>query len=276
MNARIEKRYAAGETLSDIAASLGLDYDDGAVWLPGYWADDGNAEILYETAATGREAAREYVDGGDWGDGSETFAVEVSTWRAGFRVEDGELVECRGEDDSHLILQDPDEPGCEGSVDGKHRWESPHELLGGCESNPGVWGGNGCSISSTEVCVVCGCGKHTRTASQGANTVHDHDSVEYKENEFDVHDLVQYHGSDFPEDLDPESPVGQVLLAAIVEAAGYEPAYYCPNIIEVPAEEVDEAVAALREALPGRFTVQHDGQIYARDDQELIDVSLRF
>ncbi|RLG43972.1 MAG: hypothetical protein DRN81_05510 [Thermoproteota archaeon] len=33
-----------------------------------------------------------------------------------------------------------------------HEWHNPHELLGGLEENPGVWGHGGARITVTEVC----------------------------------------------------------------------------------------------------------------------------
>lgn len=41
-----------------------------------------------------------------------------------------------------------------------HKWESPHELVGGAESNPGVWSNGGRSYTYHEVC-CCGAHKHT-------------------------------------------------------------------------------------------------------------------
>jgi len=56
------------------------------------------------------------------------------------------------------------EPGC---IEGKdHDWQAPHDLVGGCESNPGVqmWGGEGVA---EEVCMNCGCAKLTYWTREG-------------------------------------------------------------------------------------------------------------
>lgn len=65
-----------------------------------------------------------------------------------------------GDADEKVYLGDIDcyaeEPDCEYSDDGEHDWQSPHELVGGCEENPGVWGMGGVRIQTVEVCSHCG------------------------------------------------------------------------------------------------------------------------
>ncbi|OFV82365.1 MAG: hypothetical protein A2Y78_08455 [Acidobacteria bacterium RBG_13_68_16] len=55
---------------------------------------------------------------------------------------------------------EPDEPEC---ADGhEHDWQAPHEVLGGLEENPGVWG-NGGGVIIKRVCAHCGTYKVTNT-----------------------------------------------------------------------------------------------------------------
>lgn len=179
MKEKIIERLERGEAAEAIAADLGLDIstdhdgawcDTPAVLLPGYRADDGNAEVVYVDAASGEEAAQEYVDTGEWGDDREreTIWIRVETWRAGLAVdEDGDVIEVRAEEESHEIELDPEEPEC--SHDEGHDWQTPYELLGGLRENPGCWG-HGAGIVQHEVCMRCGCGRTTDTWAQDPNT----------------------------------------------------------------------------------------------------------
>lgn len=60
-----------------------------------WYADDGNAEVEYE-CDTAREAAREYVRDGDWGDPDE--GIEATTW-IDVRVADADAVDRAREGD---------------------------------------------------------------------------------------------------------------------------------------------------------------------------------
>src|SRR5438067_469361 len=125
-----------------------------------YLCNDGNAEI--EIAAdSAREAAQQYVDGGDWGVNQETDWVDVYVQEID---EDGEEV---GDRQCIKIAIEPDEPEC--SDGNEHDWQSPHSLLGGIEENPGVWGHGG-GVIITEVCVHCGIYRDTDTWAQDMST----------------------------------------------------------------------------------------------------------
>ncbi|MEA3225106.1 MAG: hypothetical protein U9Q07_04085 [Planctomycetota bacterium] len=119
-----------------------------------YVCDDGNAEIDIE-ADSAREAAQEYVDGGDWGmdeDDASTTWIDVRVWKCD---ENGQIVD---EDESELvtITLQPPEPRCHDGED--HDWKRP-EWLGGCKENPGVQGHGG-GTRGTDVCRRCGCYRH--------------------------------------------------------------------------------------------------------------------
>ena len=47
--------------------------------MPGYYAADSSGYDLYfPHADTGEEAAREYIDGGDWGESKEAQFIEAT------------------------------------------------------------------------------------------------------------------------------------------------------------------------------------------------------
>lgn len=175
----VERRLLAGEDAAAVGATLGLDVVDGAVVLPGWLADDGNAEVEIE-AASGREAAETYVADGDWGDDdSETSWVRVRAWQVGLGMEGSDLYEYEIGSALHTVAIDPPEPAC---VDGDdHDWQSPHEIVGGCAENPGVHG-NGGGVVIVECCMRCGCQRTTDTWAQDRSTGEQGlDSVSYDE-----------------------------------------------------------------------------------------------
>lgn len=76
--------------------------------------------------------------------------------------------ELTGEESSETVACTPDEPDCErGST--AHDWQSPFEILGGTQENPGVWGRGG-GVLIEEVCMICGCGRTTDTWAQNRET----------------------------------------------------------------------------------------------------------
>jgi len=76
---------------------------------------------------------------------------------------DGNIVWIGGDRDSFKVRLDPPEPAC---ADGKaHDWQAPHEIVGGIEDNPGVWG-NGGGVIINEVCMRCGCARIINTWAQ--------------------------------------------------------------------------------------------------------------
>src|SRR5690606_9479266 len=64
-----------------------------AIVLPGWFADDGNAEVYYQNAESGKDAASEYVEDGEGGERNSTDWVDVWAWRRALALdEDGEVV----------------------------------------------------------------------------------------------------------------------------------------------------------------------------------------
>jgi hypothetical protein len=71
------------------------------------------------------------------------------------------------EQEDATVTFEPAEPEC--THDEGHDWQTPHEILGGIEENPGCWGHGG-GVKYTEVCMRCGCGKHVDTWAQNSST----------------------------------------------------------------------------------------------------------
>jgi hypothetical protein len=103
------------------------------------------------------ERADEWAREGDWD--TSTGTVYVDVWV----LEDGE----GGEEDRVTVAIHQDEPGC--TAGGDHDWRSPHWLVGGIESNPGVQGSGG-GVLITEACLRCGCRRTTDTWAQRRDT----------------------------------------------------------------------------------------------------------
>jgi hypothetical protein len=200
--ALVSERLLAGEDPATIAASLDLDtadesrsqhesWDGLAVVLPGWIADDGNAEVDYPDAASGLEAAREYVESGDWGEVESTQWVTVYAWRVALaRDEDGDIVDVTLDRDSHSIGIDPEEPEC--PCADRHKWSDDHSLVGGCESNPGCFARGGGAICHY-VCVYCGLERRDNSWAQNPETGEQGlDSVSYEEDMVDADGLAHH------------------------------------------------------------------------------------
>ena len=157
-------------------------HDDAiAVILPGWIADDGNAEVEYPDADSGEDAAREYVADGCWGSSNETGLVKVYAWRVGYTIdEEGFPVEIRIDRNPHMIEIEPEEPDC--SNDDGHDWQAPHEIVGGMEENPGVIGHGG-GVVIKKVCAHCGAYKIENTRDTDSATGTQFHSVEYKDSD---------------------------------------------------------------------------------------------
>lgn len=153
-----------------------------------YLADDGNCEIEVE-ADSHEEAAQEYVDGGDWGECESTIWIDIRTRLVDSPDDEWEWT---------TITVDPEEPQCADDGD-HHDWQSPVELVGGIEENPGVWGHGG-GVVITEVCLDCGLRRITDTWAQDPNTGRQGlESVEYEEPDEEYRALVRrYTEGDAP------------------------------------------------------------------------------
>lgn len=65
--------------------------------------------------------------------------------------------------DSHKVAIEPAEPAC--SHGEGHDWQSPVEIVGGIDENPGVRGSGG-GVIIDECCMHCGCQRQTDTWAQ--------------------------------------------------------------------------------------------------------------
>lgn len=133
-------------------------------------------QLEAETMEEAVEQGKEWLSDGDW-DRSTTLFLEA--WVI-------EQDDHGGEIDREYIkaVLPAEEPDC---VDGSHDWQSPWEILGGLRENPGVWS-NGGGVRITEVCMRCGCGKHTDTWAQNPNNGQQgYRTVEYHPREFVEH-----------------------------------------------------------------------------------------
>ena len=169
MMKELAQRVAAGETtIESLAAERDWrivdDWREGRCVLPEppLWcvADEGG-DWPFPGARTAEEAAQQYVCGADWIEPTmRTQWANVAVFRPAID-ENGNV--CRVDDQIVKVTIHPDEPPC--VDDGDHDWRAPHEIVGGCQSNPGVWASGG-GVVIIEVCVRCGCARITDTWSQ--------------------------------------------------------------------------------------------------------------
>lgn len=128
---------------------------------------------------TNQDAIDEFIADNDFEEGDETYWVKAEAYREGID-EDGRVTKV--EFIEHKFPVHPKEPRC---VDAKdHEWESPHDLLGGLEDNPGVFGKGG-GVIIERVCVRCGCSKVEDTWAQDRETGEQGlYSISYREGKF--------------------------------------------------------------------------------------------
>lgn len=201
-------------TIEQVAEYLDIELVDDCLVLPGtpVVADDGNAPVEYDADTDPADAARQYVDDGDWGTIESTTWVHVSTWRVGIDADGDETDVGEGR---HTITLEPEEPDC---LDGEgHIWKTPIEIVGGIKENPGVWGIGGGVICSA-VCVRCGC---TRTedswATDPSNGTQGHSSTSYEEGGY-ADEVAEMHLRAAVSDLSADEDGGDYTY----EHGGYE------------------------------------------------------
>lgn len=98
------------------------------------------------------EAARDWVDGGDWGSDGASVSVRWSVTIDGEEMSGCVDVEVEA-DHGSLIRDVGHEDSCGDDPD-DHDWTSEGE--GGCDSNPGVWSLGGTTVRITSHCRTCG------------------------------------------------------------------------------------------------------------------------
>lgn len=116
---------------------------------------DGNGEdtILADDLADAIDQAEDWLSEGDWEPGS--------SWVARASVTEIDADDGDGESGEAEVTIEAEEPDCTAD---EHDWQSPREIVGGIEENPGVMG-HGAGVVTAECCMHCGCGKRTNTAA---------------------------------------------------------------------------------------------------------------
>jgi hypothetical protein len=131
-----------------------------------------------------KELASDWMRECEW-DNDETIRVDVLVIPVDAAGEP--LTQPDGGDPSdtdweHIWVRiDPQEPRC---TEAEHNWQSPHEIVGGIEENPGVWGHGG-GIVIHEVCMHCACGRVRDTwADDGRGGHMESESVRYERGKY--------------------------------------------------------------------------------------------
>jgi hypothetical protein len=119
--------------------------------------------IEADTEKEARRRAREWAREGVTGEITSTVWADCYLERLTVDS-DGDLAWI--DVDTLTVSIDPAEPKCTGAG---HEWTAPHAIVGGCESNPGVWGDGG-GVRWVELCSRCGCGRHGGNWGQRPDT----------------------------------------------------------------------------------------------------------
>lgn len=128
--------------------------------------DDGTSETIQalDDADANQQAIDMVTDAWD-GSGRTTWTDVV-------------VIDDTGDYETLTVQVDPPAPMC--SHEGGHDWQSPLEVVGGCESNPGVQGKGG-GVVIKEVCAHCGNYRITDTwAQRPDNCEEGHRTVSYR------------------------------------------------------------------------------------------------
>ncbi len=95
--------------------------------------------------------------------------------------EDGHETETREYTDSQTICFEvgevESEPACDAADD--HDWCRPHAVVGGLDSNPGVWSGGGTALDTRDVCSCCGMYRDVHYAGSQRNPGEDAETTTY-------------------------------------------------------------------------------------------------
>jgi hypothetical protein len=147
-------RYSAAYDAAEAARAALASSDEPRTWTLSEEGFD-YSEIEAENADEALEEARSNVDRANYNEANGTIWIDVSV-----------RCELTGEEKSATVALHEDEPECEAA---EHDWQSPHEIVGGIEDNPGVWAQGG-GVIITECCMRCGCARITDTWAQRMDT----------------------------------------------------------------------------------------------------------
>lgn len=111
-------------------------------------ANDEQAREVIEadSLAEALETAADLWKDGSW-DGKSIVTVRVTELDA-----DGDDTDNADSIDVE-VGDDPEAPEC---TDGQHDWQSPYPVVGGIDSNPGVWSKGGTTMVYKTCCAKCG------------------------------------------------------------------------------------------------------------------------
>lgn len=190
----LDAAYEHATDAEDLAEAW-LDEAQEAVRIAYAESDEPHVYILRDTTPSHSSTAQGAEGITHEFDGSLEGAIEEAhDWaRKGYECDKGTTTwvdtsirrDCDDEECENITTQiDPDEPACEDTDAGQHDWQSPHDIVGGIKSNPGVRGHAGGVIIS-EVCMLCGCGKTTNTfATRPDNGTRGYITVEYEARQY--------------------------------------------------------------------------------------------
>jgi hypothetical protein len=143
-----------------------VTYSDGTTTERG--GDDIEAATIEDALAEAEIRCRDWISGGDWG--SDGAAITIDGW---VEVSDGEDedradVSWSRDADEDLLIHAAlgyysEYARCD------HDWTSDHDLVGGLDSNPGVWSLGGTAMSFTTACRSCGLRRHEHRSGPQRN-----------------------------------------------------------------------------------------------------------
>lgn len=152
------------------------------------------------------EKGRDWIEDGEWSGCREDgdiirlgITLDACVRKITHDVGGDDITEEQDAHDCSGSYSDP-EPECEeggGDDDGGHDWQSPHELVGGIDDNPGVWATGGTSMRFATVCGRCGCYRTENRVGCQRNADDADATVEYRDADDDSKAwLKQYHSDD--------------------------------------------------------------------------------
>ena len=155
---------AAADAARDATYDAWLRSDEIREWEFGGESLGGGTEGgHWSTPSEVEEELRAWTEGGDWD--LSNGAIWITDRAVALDPHTGD--EIYNTKVSVTVAFQPDEPECMRGED--HDWQSPHDVVGGIEDNPGVWGSGG-GIVSREVCSHCGRYRVTDTWATNPST----------------------------------------------------------------------------------------------------------
>lgn len=146
---------AQDDNVREVLTSLDLDsakIEAERSWQSGSWDHHSEIDVTIHEVITTTTTDE---------DGDETETVEYGRSETIY-VEVGEV---------------ESEPAC--AVSDEHDWCQPHAVVGGLDSNPGVWSGGGTALDLRSVCSCCGMYRDSHHAGSQRNPGEDAETTTY-------------------------------------------------------------------------------------------------